>query len=53
MTDITINPYTRQPYSEFATRYLACARCDEAKLREGDGETICEECKAIIAEDGE
>ena len=53
MTDITINPYTRRPYSEFATRYLACDRCDEAKLREGDGETICEECKAIIEEDGE
>jgi hypothetical protein len=49
MTDLTINPYTRQPYSEFATRYLACDRCGEAKVREGDGDTVCEECASILA----
>lgn len=47
-----INPYTRQPYSEFSTRYLPCGHCGEARLREGDGETICDECAAIFGEDG-
>ena len=46
-----INPYTRQPYSEFSTRYLPCGHCGEARLREGDGETICDECAAIFGED--
>lgn len=46
---LTINPYTRQPYSEFADHYLACDHCGEAKVREGDGETLCEECASILA----